>query len=69
MIRSASRASESSRSCVVTTSDSARRTAASSLARNSVSDWVRAATARSRAMLARSRSSCRFCASRISGAA
>ncbi|MGH3198165.1 MAG: hypothetical protein ACRDNT_20115 [Streptosporangiaceae bacterium] len=65
----ASRDSDSARSWVVTTSASARRTAASSRARNSVSAWVRAATSRSRSMLARSRSSCRFCASRISGAA
>ncbi len=65
----ASRVSESSRSCVVTTSASARRTAASSRARNSVSAWVRAATCRSRSMMARSRSSCRFWASRMSGAA
>ena len=53
----------------MTTSASASRTDASSLARNSVSDWVRAATSRSRSMLARSRSSWRFWASRISGAA
>ncbi len=46
-----------------------RRTPATSRARNSVSTWVRSATRRSSSVCTRSRCSCRFWASRISGAA
>ena len=65
----ATRSTRSSRSAVVTTSDRARRMLAISRARNSVSAWIRAARSRSRSVWARSRSSWRFWASRISGAA
>jgi hypothetical protein len=53
----------------VATSPSAMRIAASSRARYSMSDRLRSAFIRSSSRLTRSRSVCRFCASRISGAA